>query len=222
MRNHDADFAPTVRTKRRCAFAAGFSLHADTYVPQGDRKALERLLRYGARPAFSQTRLSMLANGNVCYRLRKPYFTGQTEVVLPPVAFLRRLASLIPPPRTHMVRFAGAFAPNANIRSAVVALAPAATDPRPPSPDAQKADADQTPRSRRYRMLWAALLKRVFAKDVLTCPDCQGRMKLIATITTPDAIEAILRCVGLPTKPPTIADARAPPQTELCFDDFIA
>ncbi|MSP26596.1 MAG: hypothetical protein EXR75_15895, partial [Myxococcales bacterium] len=47
-----------------------------------DRPALERLLRYAARPAFSHKRLSRTPSGKVCYRLPKPYYTGQTEVVL--------------------------------------------------------------------------------------------------------------------------------------------
>ena len=32
-------------------------------------------------------------------------------------------------------------------------------------------------------MPWAELLKKVFAIDVLDCPKCSGRMKLIAFIT---------------------------------------
>ena len=45
------------------------------------------------------------------YRLAKPYYTGQTEVVLEPVAFLRRLAALVPPRGQHQVRYYGALAP---------------------------------------------------------------------------------------------------------------
>ena len=36
----------------------GFNVHAGVTVPQGDRDALERLLRYGARPPFSLERIS--------------------------------------------------------------------------------------------------------------------------------------------------------------------
>jgi hypothetical protein len=59
-----------------------FSLHADTAVPANDRAALERLLRYGARPPFAHHRLRRTASGKVAYRLRRPWFTGQTEIVL--------------------------------------------------------------------------------------------------------------------------------------------
>ena len=35
-----------------------------------------------SRPAFSHQRLSLTPSGKVCYRLPKPYYTGQTEVEL--------------------------------------------------------------------------------------------------------------------------------------------
>jgi uncharacterized protein YbaR (Trm112 family) len=38
----------------------------------------------------------------------------------------------------------------------------------------------------RYRA-WAELLKRTFQIDVLCCPKCHGRMKLIAMVTDPKA-----------------------------------
>ena len=38
------------------------------------------MLRYAARPAFAQKRLTLLPSGKICYRLRRPYYTGQTIV----------------------------------------------------------------------------------------------------------------------------------------------
>jgi hypothetical protein len=43
-----------------------------------------------------------------------------------PLEFLARLAALVPPPRTPLIRFHGAIAPNFPHRGAVVALAPRA------------------------------------------------------------------------------------------------
>jgi hypothetical protein len=40
------------------------------------RKKLERLCRYISRPAASEKRLSLTANGNICYRLMTPYRDG--------------------------------------------------------------------------------------------------------------------------------------------------
>src|SRR5262245_59163863 len=39
---------------------------------------------------------------------------------------------------------------------------------------------------------WAALMRRVFAFDVLACPRCGGRLRVIATVHDPLAVQAIL------------------------------
>jgi 23S rRNA U2552 (ribose-2'-O)-methylase RlmE/FtsJ len=59
------------------------------------------------------------------------------------------------------------------------------------------------------RLDWAALLLRVFAIDVLECPKCEGRMRILAVITDPDAVERILEHFELPTEPPR--SSRDPP-----------
>jgi hypothetical protein len=46
---------------------AGFSLHAGVAERADERKKLERLCRYIARPAVSEKRLSLTADGNVRY-----------------------------------------------------------------------------------------------------------------------------------------------------------
>jgi len=56
------------------------------------------------------------------------------------------------------------------------------------------------------------LLRRVFAVDVLECPDCGGRMRILAAIHPPDATRAILECLGLPARAPPIAPARLEPE----------
>ena len=48
---------------------------------------------------------------------------------------------------------------------------------------------------------WADLLKRTFAVDVLDCPQCGGRLRLLATITQREVIEKILGHLGLPSEP---------------------
>ena len=67
------------------------------------------------------------------------------------------------------------------------------------------------PSTRPRRLAWAELLRRVFAVDVLECPRCGGRMRLLATIHPPQATQAILECLDLP--------ARAPPTTAPLPDD---
>jgi hypothetical protein len=48
----------------------------------------------------------------------------------------------------------------------------------------------------------------VFEIDVLACPRCSGRMRVLATIDEPGVVEKILRHVGLPAEPVV---PRAPP-----------
>ena len=100
------DRAASVRgVERLRAWCEGFSLHAGVVIAEHDRAALERLCRYGARPAFAHERLAWADDGRIAYQLKRPWPDGRTELVLPPVAFLRRLCGIIPPPRRHLVRF---------------------------------------------------------------------------------------------------------------------
>src|SRR4030067_633398 len=46
--------------------------------------------------------------------------------------------------------------------------------------------------ARTYRIPWAELLAKVYEIDVLACPECGGRMKLIAFIAEPTVAKRIL------------------------------
>jgi len=52
------------------------------------------------------------------------------------------------------------------------------------------------------------LLRRTFAEDVLVCPECGGRLRLLATIAQREVIERILTHLGLPTAPVVPEPAR--------------
>jgi hypothetical protein len=64
---------------------------------------------------------------------------------------------------------------------------------------------------------WASLMERVFELDVLACPRCGGRMRILAAIDTPQAIHKILACLGLPTRAPPIAPAALKPNPETAY-----
>jgi len=189
----------------------GFSLHADTWLHENDVAGLERLCNYGARGPLSLERLSALPDGRLAYRMKRPTATGQTHLVLHPVAFLRRVAALVPPPRANLVRYFGVFAPNARVRPRVV--------PAPPSPALlpRAASCPEVPepvRSRRPRhpIPWAELLKRTFQTDVLTCPRCGGKRRLVAVVLRSTTAQAILEHLRLPSRPLPLAPATSPPQ----------
>jgi hypothetical protein len=66
----------------------GFSLHAAVATRAHERKKLERICRYIARPAIAEPRLSLTKSGNVRYELKTPYRDGTTHVVFGPLDFL--------------------------------------------------------------------------------------------------------------------------------------
>jgi hypothetical protein len=211
-----ADGNPTVRgVERLRAWHEGFSLHAGVVIAEHDRDALERLCRYGARPAFAQERLTWTDDGRIAYRLKRPWPDGRTELVMSPVAFLRRLCGIIPPPRRHLVRYSGVFGPAAKRRAKLRTLVPSRDENlQAGCPAAARAIGS----SRTRRLPWADLLRRVFADDVLQCP-CGGRRSVLAIVTDPAIARTLLVALGLPHAPAVFAPARDPPQVALEWDD---
>jgi hypothetical protein len=187
----------------------GFSLHAGVSVPGGrrQREALERLCRYVARPALAGERLTERPDGRLEYELRQPWSDGTTAVVFEPSVLLGRLAVLVPPPRAHLLTYHGVLAPASPLRAAIVPRGAEGRRrrrclPPPPSPVA--------PRPGRHP--WADLLRRVFGLEVLRCPNCGGRRRIVAAITQGPVIRAILESLGLPEQAPAVASARGPPE----------
>ena len=95
------------------ANAGGFALHAGIVVRAGERERLERLCRYTLRPPVADARLRVDADGHVWIALRHLWADGTTHLRVEPVAFLARLAVLVPRPRINLVLYYGALAPRA-------------------------------------------------------------------------------------------------------------
>ena len=57
-------------------------------------------------------------------------------------------------------------------------------------------------------------MHRVWAIDVLECPACGGRMRIIAALHSAAAIRAILECLGLPSRAPPVAPPVPEPENE--------
>lgn len=168
----------------------GFSLHAGVAAEAHESEKLETLCRYITRPAISEKRLSISPQGRVRYALKTPWRNGTTHVEFDPVDFIAKLAALVPPPRAHLTRFHGIFAPNANLRAQ---LTPAHRGKgRPAARDEAAGPDDRTADEKRRAMTWAQRLKRVFNIDVASCEHCGGPVKIIASVEEPQAIRAIL------------------------------
>jgi hypothetical protein len=225
----------------RCATVDGFSLHANVAIHADDRPRLERLVRYCARPPIAMERVEPLADGRLLYRFKRPWRDGTTHVVLEPLELLERLSALVPAPRAHLVRYSGLLAPASKWRSAIV---PGSSSSVVESPLVQKTlsvvpqDCLSMPdpvtlidkffsdrclppsaavrHARNYS--WAELLRRVWELDVLKCPRCLGRMKIVTAIHAPDSITKILDSLGLPSRAPPVAPACRDSHSR--FDDF--
>jgi hypothetical protein len=228
---------PEDRSARLAARCEGFSLQAGRHLHENDRKGLEALCQYALRPPLARDRLSMAPNsGDVVLRLKRPLANGQATLQLAPVALLRRLAGLVPPPRTHQIHYFGGFASRANLRSRIVPRSPKSRR-RCRSGEACKGQLElslpvltprfddldvlpliKAPAPRPRELDWRTLLRRTFATEILECP-CGGRRTVVAFITNRAKAVDILGALGLNTEPPKLARARAPPaQEELMFD----
>ena len=117
-------------TKRLAAYHQGFSLHAGVHLHANDRQGLAQLCGYGARPPLTQERLSALPDGKLAYRMKRRLGDGREVLILEPRELLRRLATLVPPPRAHLVRYHGVFGPASKWRREIVPAAAPGTLPR--------------------------------------------------------------------------------------------
>src|SRR5437867_5023300 len=152
------------------------------------------------------------------FREGRAWRNGTTHAIFEPLEFLEKLAALVPTPRAHLVRFHGLLAPAAKWRPAVVPNT-AIIEPPLDSPDISTitaassglgpADGSETqkPVAERHRKnyTWSELMKRVFAADVLACPHCGGRLRILSIIYPPQITRKILDHLGIPSRPPPVA-----------------
>jgi hypothetical protein len=162
-------------------------------------------------------RLEPHADGRrVLYRFKRPWRDGTTHVVMDPLELLEKLAALVPAPRAHLTRYAGVLAPAAKWRRLIVpesssSAAIESAKQRETATSAVSAAisyaASPGPCRHGRNYTWAERMRRVFALDVLECPRCLGRMKILAAIHSPDALRKILDCLGLPSRAPPVEPA---------------
>jgi len=193
----------------RCVQNNGFSLHADVSCEADERKKLEKLCRYVARSAIANERLKLTDCGQVVLTLKTPFRDGTTHIVMTPLELLQRLAALVPRPRLNLTRFHGVLAPNAKWRSQVVPdLCSETEEGIEPSSSEDESFDNQGKKGRKYYISWSRLLRRVFNLDMECCPNCGGRVKVVAAIEEPGAIKKILTHLGLSPHPPPRSPAR--------------
>jgi len=176
---------------------------------------LERLLRYASRGPISYERLSLLPDGRIRYKHKRRWKDGTKAVIYERMGLMERLAALVPPPKFNILRYYGVLAPASSLRRYIVPqdkseIGPAHRGCQAKAEASAAEDAEAKPKQskkpRNYS--WAQLLKRVFEVDILVCPGCGSKMRVLCAIHSPDAIQKILTCLGLPSRAPPIAPAR--------------
>jgi hypothetical protein len=163
-------------------------------VPEHDRER---------RPPVQADRLRWRPDGRIDFYLKRPWSDGTIRLVFEPMELLEKIVSLIPRPHINLIIYHGVLAPNARLRDRVVRYGE-----EPPAAGDGQGDIARI-HARYYA--WAELMQRAFAIDVLRCPRCGGRLKLIATIADPAVIRKILEHLKLETRPPEPQPARSPP-----------
>ena len=68
-------------------------------------------MRYVLRPPIAQERLERRPDGLVRIALKRASADGTVAVEMDPLSLLCRLATSVPPPRFHTVKYAGVLAP---------------------------------------------------------------------------------------------------------------
>ena len=204
---------------------------ASAQQQSADKKRLERLCRYLARPPIAQERLELMSDGRLRYQMKKAWSDGTVALVFAPLDLIARICAMIPPPRFNMVRYHGVLAPASALREEVVPQRPKAQasplpgeDPddvvltRHHLPGQQHLFADEEKVVRRSRRRpWAWLLRHVFQLDVTLCPQCGGRLRWLETATSTKAISRLLAAHGLGPEPPPPLPLYEPEQLELDF-----
>jgi hypothetical protein len=146
-----------------------------------------------------------LPDGRLLYRLKRRWRDGTTQVIYEPLEFMEKLAALVPPPGFNLIRYSGVLAPSSSWRRQII--------PAEDSADfhcckkgfqhaANTEKANKNPGLGESRYAWAELLKRVYSVDALRCDRCGGKMRILCAIHPRDAIQKILDCLGIPSRPP--------------------
>jgi hypothetical protein len=183
----DPDDRPVAKGKL-CSQAHGFNLHAATKVAANDMQGRLTLCKYILRPPLANDHLKILDYETVRLDFKKPWSDGTACVDLAPLAFVARLAALIPPPQRHTVRYFGVLSSHATSRSDVV------PSPAAPAP----ADGEGKPKNTSKYISWSELLRRTFGIEIL-CTKCKSQLRLIALIKTEDLAKTILKAMHLPS-----------------------
>ena len=191
---------------------SGFSVDTSPTVWPQDSQGLERLCRYLLRCPVSLARIHWTPGARMLFYESKqhpnddPLFSLPQGETLDIFEFIARVLTQLPEPRTHRVRYFGAYSSTARAHRKKRHLSLQSLGPDDNSKS--KNEPELSPKKRAaLRKSWAQLIRRVFLTDPLKC-ECGGTFRVIAFITELKVVRKILDHLNdSDTRP------RAPPQT---------
>ena len=166
-------------------------------VDANDDFGREHLLRYCARPPLSLARLVELPAGKLGYRIKKlrnhpPDRPSHNHAPKP-----------APPPPDD--------APTPRSSRAPRALAPTHLVPRTEPLGPNDIAVNHWDRLKSGALLaasprvdWSTLMRRTFDVDVLECPKCASRLRVLAIVDSPDLALQVLAELGIARAPPPL------------------
>ena len=205
------DTGAVISRGARQEYLEGFDLHANVWVSANDRAGLKRLSRYVLRPPLAQERLRLRSDGRIALELKTAWHDGTRELVFEPLELLERLAAMTPRPETNLLICHGVLAARARGRARVVAYGRVESEPTVLVPSLAAGAEGAKGKNGSRAWSWAALMHRAFAIDVLACPHCGGRLRLIATLHDPAVIRKLLAHLALSRSGPSPGPAPPAP-----------
>ncbi|MGB9006707.1 MAG: transposase [Candidatus Aminicenantales bacterium] len=170
----------------------GFSVHS--LVRATTKPEAERVGKYMIRPLLSLERLSFEEKeGKVGYRYGKDEGEQETMDYL---EFIARVTSHIPDKGQVMVRYYGLYANAHRGKVRKASLVPSAL--RIVEEELRRIPSKG----------WAAMIRKVFEVDPMTCPKCGGSMKVVAFLTDFSVVDRIIDHLKLTF----VAERPPPPQ----------
>jgi len=158
---------------------SGFQVFVGSRILPREEEAMEKLARYVIRASFSQERMTYLPEeSKVIYESKD----AQKEKVFDALEWMAAMSSHVPDKGEQMVRYYGYYSHVYRGKR-------------------KKQSQDEwipcilelEGSSKEYRKNWARLIQRIYEIDPLTCPRCQGQMRILAFIEDEEVIEKMLR-----------------------------
>ncbi len=178
---------------------SGFNVFCGPRIQPGEEEANENLARYIIRASFSQERMTYIPEeSRVIYQSKD----GKEEKVFDALEWLAAMCSHVPNKGEQMVKYYGHYS---NVsrgkrkKQNQDELIPSILQPHGSS--------------KQYRRNWSRLIQKIYEVNPLICPKCQGLMKILSFIESPEVIKKILKHLGLwemKARPPP--KSNTPPQ----------